>query len=313
MAVHPQIAAALKALADAKLPTLESLTPEAARAQMGAMSRARGGEPTPVKSVEDRTIPGPARPIPVRIYRPHADAPVGALLYFHGGGHVIGDLDTHDKICRNLAEGADAVVVSVAYRMGPEDPFPAAVEDCWASLVWLAEAAPSLGAPAGRIVVAGDSAGGNLAAVVALMARDAGGPAIRSQILIYPVADYRLQSESYKTYGTGYGVLTANAMEWFREHYLPGPADAEDWRASPLLAANLAGVAPALIIAAECDVLHGDGVAYAEALKAAGVETEYELYDGMIHGFFGMTPDVDAAGAAQRRAADAIKAALAAG
>jgi acetyl esterase len=311
MEVHPQIQKALEALAKANLPPLHTLAPDAARAQMEATSRARGGEPAAIKRAEDRTIPGPAGDVPVRIYWPNASGTLAAHIYLHGGGHVIGSLDTHDKVARNLCAYAGVVVVSVDYRMGPEHRFPAAVDDCWAALEWLAENAASLGADPSRLTIGGDSAGGNLAAVVALMARDAGGPALALQTLVYPVTDYGFSGESYGRYAEGYGVLTGKAMEWFRDHYLTGASDAEDWRASPLFAQDLAGVAPALIVTAECDVLYDDGVRYAEALEAAGVPTEYVCYSGMIHGFFSMAPDVDDAVAAQKLVAGAIKRATA--
>ncbi len=310
MSVHPQIAAALEALAKANLPPLETLSPEAARAQMDAMVKARGGAPAPIDRTEDRTAPGPGGDIPLRVYWPKTEGaagPLGTLLYFHGGGHVIGNLDTHDLICRNLTAGAEAMTVSVDYRMGPEHRFPAAVEDCWAALEWLHENAASLGGDPARIAVGGDSAGGNLAAVTALMARDAGGPELRLQLLLYPVTDYGLSGESYERYATGYGLLTKAAMAWFQNHYLSTPAMAADWRASPIRAESLAGAAPALVIVAECDVLQDDGARYAEALAAAGVPTEHTLYPGMIHGFFGMAPDVDDATAAQKQAAEALK------
>lgn len=305
--VHPQIAKALEALAKANLPPLESMSPPDARVQMAAMSAARGGEPAPVKKLEDRNIPGPDGDIPVRIYWPNEAGTRGALLYLHGGGHVIGSLDTHDKICRNLCVGGGVVVVSVDYRMGPEARFPAAVDDSFAALQWLAANADSLGVDPSKLMVGGDSAGGNLAGVMALMARDAGGPSLALQLLIYPVGDFSFSAKSYQTYGTGYGVLTDKAMVWFREHYLNSKEEAKDWRASPLLAESFAGTAPALVIVAECDVLHDDGVAYAKALKAAGVPTEVEVYKGMIHGFFGMAPDVDDSIAAQKRASEALR------
>jgi acetyl esterase len=311
MDVHPQIQKALEALAKAKLPAIETLTPAEAREQMNAMARARGGEPATIARTEDRAAPGPAGPIPVRVYWPNATGTLPAVLYFHGGGHVIGDLDTHDRIARNLCAGAEAVIVSVDYRMGPEHKFPAAIDDARAALHWLVDAARGLGADPGRIAVCGDSAGANLAAVLALLARDAGGPQLRLQALIYPVADYSLSTPSYERYANGYGVLTRAAMEWFRDHYLIKPADAEDWRASPLKAANFAGLAPAIILTAECDVLHDEGARYAEALREAGTPVEYEDCAGMIHGFFGMAPDVDAAVAAQARVAAALKRALA--
>lgn len=319
MDVHPQIRQALEALAKAGLPAIETLSPAQARDQINAMARARGGQPAAIRRTEDRTVPGPAGPIPVRIYWPNdtvgapssATGTLPAILYFHGGGHVIGNLDTHDRIVRNLCAGAEAVIVSVDYRMGPEHKFPAAVDDAWAALRWLAGPVSGLAVDPARLAVCGDSAGANLAAVLALLARDAGGPALRLQALIYPVADYSLDTPSYERYADGYGVLTRAAMAWFRNHYLVSPADAEDWRASPLKAGSLLGVAPAIVITAECDVLHDEGAWYAEALRQAGALMEYEDCAGMIHGFFGMAPDVDAAVMAQARVSAALKRALA--
>jgi acetyl esterase len=319
MDVHPQIRQALEALAKAGLPAIETLSPAQARDQINAMARARGGQPAAIERTEDRTVPGPAGPIPVRVYWPNVTAGAAstaggtlpAILYFHGGGHVIGNLDTHDRIVRNLCAGAEAAIVSVDYRMGPEHKFPAAVDDAWAALRWLAGTASGLAVDPARIAVCGDSAGANLAAVLALLARDAGGPALRAQALIYPVADYGLNTPSYERYASGYGVLTRAAMAWFRNQYLVSPADAEDWRASPLKAGSFLGVAPAIVITAECDVLHDEGAKYAEALRQAGALIEYEDCAGMIHGFFGMAPDVDAAVIAQARISAALKRALA--
>jgi acetyl esterase len=195
--------------------------------------------------------------------------------------------------------------------MGPEHKFPAAVDDSFAALQWLAANAASLGADPERLGIHGDSAGANLAAVVALMARDRGGPALKLQSLVYPVADYTMNTASYRTFAEGYGLLTAAAMCWFREHYLSSPADTEDWRASPLKAPSHAGLPPAIIVTAECDVLHDDGVAYAEALRKAGVEVEYREYPGMVHAFFGMVPIVDDAMNAQRAVWAAFKRAFA--
>src|SRR5439155_3457802 len=220
-------------------------------------------------------------------------------------------LDTHDLIARNLGAGADALVASVDYRMGPEHKFPAAVEDCFAALEWVHENAAGLGADPSRLGVHGDSAGANLAAVVALMARDAGGPPLQLQSLVYPVADYTLKSASYDNFAVGYGLLTRAAMVWFQGHYLRGLADAEDWRASPIKAASLAGVAPAIIVTAECDVLHDDGERYAEALRRARVAVEYREFKGMIQGFFGMVPIIDDAMVAQRAVAAAFRQAFA--
>jgi acetyl esterase len=299
--LHPQIVAALAAMAKAQLRPIEELTPAEARAQMEATARARQAEPLPVGRVEERQLPGPGGAIRVRLYWPNTPKPVPAIAYYHGGGHVIGSLNTHDLIARNLCAGAGALVASVDYRMGPEHKFPAAVDDSFAALEWLHANAASLGADPDRLGVHGDSAGANLAAVVALMARDAGGPQLRLQSLVYPVGDYTLSAASYDKYTQGYGVLTRAAMAWFARHYLRTPADAEDWRASPLRAANFAGLAPAIVVTAECDVLHDDGKSYAAALRRAGVPVEYREYPGMIHGFFGMVPAVDDAMNAQRQ------------
>jgi acetyl esterase len=299
--LHPQIVQVLEAMARLELRPIEAMTPAEARAQMEATARSRKAEPLPVARVEERTIPGPAGDIPLRLYWPAAARPVPAIVYYHGGGHVIGSLDTHDLIARNLCAGAGVLVASVDYRMGPEHKFPAAVEDSWAALNWVHDNAAGLGADPARLGVHGDSAGANLAAVVALLARDAQGPQLRLQSLVYPVADYTLSGASYTKYAEGCGVLTKAAMVWFRDHYLRTPADAEDWRASPLKAASFAGVAPAVIVAAECDVLHDEGADYATALRRAGVAVEHREYPGMIHGFFGMVPLVDDAMAAQRQ------------
>lgn len=314
MALHPQIVQALKAMAEAKLRPIEEMTPAEARAQMDGVARARAQAfpPTPLERIEEREIPGPAGPMRARFYWPNGKAGgLPALLYFHGGGHVIGSLDSHDGTARNLCAGAGAVVVSLDYRMGPEHRFPAAVEDSWAALKWLHANAGSLGADPARLAVAGDSAGANLAAVVALMARDAGGPALRLQLLVYPVGDYSLTGESYQRYATGYGVLTRDAMAWFQRNYLNGAEEADDWRASPIKAESHAGVAPALVVLAECDVLFDDGQAYAAALRRAGVPVELKVYDGMIHGFFSMAPAIDGAVTAQADAVAALKRAFA--
>lgn len=309
--LHPQIQAAIEAMAKLDLKPIEAMTPAEARVQMEAMAASRKAVPLPVARVDNRTIPGPAGEIPVRIYTPPGGGVRPAIVYYHGGGHVIGSLDSHDLVARNLCGGAEAVVVSVDYRMGPEHRFPAAVDDSFAALEWVHANAASLGADPVRLGVHGDSAGANLAAVVALVARDKGGPKLRLQSLVYPVADFRMGTESYKNYATGCGVLTAEAMKWFRGHYLRSMDDALDWRASPVLAPDFAGVAPAIVIAAECDVLHDEGVDLSERLKAAGVPVEYHRYAGMIHAFFGMMPTIDDAMNAQRTVWAAFKKAFA--
>ena len=298
--LHPQIQRVLQVMAEANLRPIEAMTPAEAREQMEATAQARKAEPLPVDRVRERSVAGPAGDIRLRLYWPNRAAPLPAIVYYHGGGHVIGSLDTHDLVARNLCAGAEAVVASVDYRMGPEHRFPAAVEDSFAALKWVHANAKELGADPDRLGVHGDSAGANLAAVVALMARDAGSPRLRLQSLVYPVADYRLVGDSYDKYTQGYGLLTRESMVWFRNHYLRSPKDAEDWRASPINAPSLGDVAPAIVITAECDVLHDDGERYAEALRRAGVPVEYKEYPGMIHGFFGMMPAVDDAMNAQR-------------
>ena len=314
--LHPQIVKALAAMENAGLRPIEAMTPTQARAQMEATAMSRRAEPLPVARVEERVISGPGGPLGLRLYWPNgapgsATGAVPGIAYYHGGGHVIGSLDTHDLIARNLCAGAAALVVSVDYRMGPEHKFPAAVDDSFAALQWLHRNAASLGADPERLGVHGDSAGANLAAVVALLARDAGGPKLRLQSLVYPVADYTMSTPSYQKFAEGYGLLTRAAMVWFQGHYLRSPEDAQDWRASPIKAPSLNGVAPAIIVTAECDVLHDDGEGYAEALRRAGVAVEYREYPGMIHAFFGMVPAVDDAMNAQRAVAAAFSRAFA--
>ncbi len=314
--VHPEIQAFLQQVAEAGLPSIQELSPEAAREQFeeGMRARLKVFPAPPVAAVDDRKIPGPAGPIPIRVYH-DSDAVGGArpvLAWFHGGGHVIGSLDTHDAIARNLCREAGCLVVSVDYRMGPEHPFPAAVEDCVAAVRWLAEHGGEIGADRERIAIGGDSAGGNLAAVAALLARDEGGPALRHQLLVYPVTDYRCRGVSYERYARGYGTLEAESMLWFRRHYLGGPDRAGDWRASPLLAADHSGLPPALVITAGCDVLRDEGVAYAERLAESGTPCEHAPFAGMIHGFFGLLGVAGAAGEAHTRAARALRDAFAA-
>ncbi|HEY1798235.1 MAG TPA: alpha/beta hydrolase [Stellaceae bacterium] len=309
--LHPQIQAAIDAMAKLDLKPIEAMTPPEARVQMEAMAASRKAVPLEVARVDNRTIPGPAGEIPVRIYTPPGSGARPAIVYYHGGGHVIGSLDSHDLVARNLCSGAEAVVVSVDYRMGPEHRFPAAVDDSFAALEWVHANAPVIGVDPNRLGVHGDSAGANLAAVVALLARDKGEPKLRLQSLVYPVADFRMATESYKSYATGCGILTADAMKWFRGHYLRSMDDALDWRASPVLAPNFAGVAPAIVIAAECDVLHDEGVELGEKLEAAGIPVERHEYAGMIHAFFGMMPAIDDAMNAQRAVWAAFKKAFA--
>ena len=314
MPVDPQIQEVIDALAASEFGPVHELTPAEGRTQYERMVKARGIEPAPVDAVEDRAIPGPAGGVPVRIYRPDPDAgALPALVYYHGGGHVIGNLDTHDAVARNLCNGAGCVVVSVDYRLAPEHKFPAAAQDAFAAVQWCAAHGAELGIDPERMAVGGDSAGGNLAAVAALMARDAGGPAIRLQVLVYPVTDYACDTASYRTYAQGYGMLEAQSMRWFRDHYLSGEADRLDWRAAPLRAADLSGLPPALVLTAQCDVLHDEGEAYAQRLRAAGAEVDYRDCEGMIHGFFTMAPMIDGAVRAQALVCEALKTAFGSG
>jgi acetyl esterase len=246
-----------------------------------------------VYSVADTTIEGPAGPIPVRIYRPSA-APAPVHVHFHGGGWVIGDLDTHDRDCREICAGADCIVVAVDYRLAPEHIFPAAPEDCYAALCWATANKGLLGGLPGPVSVGGDSAGGNLAAAVALMARDRNGPAIAMQLLIYPVIDATMESESYRDNADGY-LLSRTMMAWFWDLYCPDVDLRADPLASPITAEDLSTLPPALVMTAEFDPLRDEGEAYAQRLKAAGVEVEVRRFDGLVHGFFSQAGIIEAA------------------
>jgi len=309
MPLDPQAKAVLDMRAAANLPPMSSLTPEAARRQMKEMRPQV--TPIPVEAVHDRKIPGPGGELPIRIYTPAGTPPFPVLVYYHGGGWVIGDLDTHDQTCRELTNAASCVVVSVDYRLAPEHRFPAAAEDAYAATAWVAGHAANIGADPRRIAIGGDSAGGNLAAVVALMARDRGGPSIVHQLLVYPVTDYDFGTASYRENADGY-LLTKDSMEWFWNCYLARPEDGKNPLASPLKANVLGGLPPATVITAEFDPLRDEGEAYGHRLRGAGVEATITRYEGMVHGFFGMTAAVDKAREAMAQAAAALKAAFAA-
>ena len=270
-------------------PAMQTLTPQEARAVAANRDPAVMGTREDVRSVEDRGIPGPAGEIPIRIYRGSTRSPAAGLVFFHGGGWVVCGLDTHDVICRAIANRAGETVVSVDYRLAPEHKFPAAVDDAYAATCWVSANAAELGIDPGRITVGGDSAGGNLATVVSMLARDQQGPAIACQALVYPVTDLgSLDTPSHLEFAEGC-KLTRAMMVWFRNHYLTSEADGLDPQASPLRAANLAGLPPALILTAECDPLRDEAEAYAARLKAAGVEVLLHRYAGMIHPFFSMS------------------------
>lgn len=285
MSLDPQAKFILEQMAAANAPPLHTLTPEEVR--QSSNIRMLAGEPEHVEKVETITIPGPDGGIPIRIYTPEGKGPFPVFIYFHGGGWVIGDLDTADVPCRSIANQARSVVVSVDYRLAPEYKFPAAINDAYAAVKWVSEQATTLGIDADRIAVGGDSAGGNLAAVVALMGRDKGGPALRKQLLIYPVTHYDFNTKSYQENGEGY-FLTKQSMVWFWNHYLRSEKDGKHPYASPLLAQELSGLPPALIITAEYDPLRDEGEAYAKRLEEAGIPVKLSRYNGMIHGFFWM-------------------------
>jgi acetyl esterase len=246
----------------------------------------------------------------VRIYTPNGQGPFPLLLWFHGGGWVLGSVKTHDATCRRLAGQAGCCVVSVDYRLAPEAKFPAAVEDCYAATRWAAKNAALLHADPRKIAVGGESAGGNLAASVALLARDQGDPSLVQQVLVYPVIERNFGTPSYRDNGQGYW-LTRETMEWFWGLYLRDEADATDPRAAPILARSLAGLPPALVITAEFDPLRDEGEAYAQRLADAGVPTARTRYNGLIHGFFGRPTEIDKAKEAVAQVASALKAAFA--
>jgi acetyl esterase len=310
MPLDPQAKAVLDQLEALGGPPLHALPVADARAMMAALVGMSAPATLPLAAVADRTVPGPAGEVPVRIYTPQGSGPRSVIVYFHGGGWVLGGLDTHDGVCRELAAGTGAVIVSVDYRLAPEHKFPAAADDCYAALVWVATNAAAIGGDAARIAIAGDSAGGNLTCVTALRARDEGGPALRLQLPVYPVTDHSFDRPSYRENATGYLLETA-AMEWFWDHYLPTPSAGTHPYASPLRAADLRGLPPALVITAEFDPLRDEGEAYARRLQEAGVPTTLSRYDGMIHGFFGMSGVMDKARAAMAEACAALRTALA--
>jgi len=291
-------------------PPKSSMTPQLAREQMRRSTAVLAGTPPRLEVVEDLELPGS---IAARLYRPHRSEPGEArpvLVYFHGGGWVSGDLESHDAPCRLLAAEAGVLVLSVAYRRAPEHQFPAAVEDALAAFEWALANARALGGDPARVAVGGDSAGGNLAAVVSLLARDGDGPAPAMQLLIYPVTDLSIKRPSYRRFATGFSLEEAD-MDWYRDHYLPVPQALSDPRVSPLLEPDLAGLAPAYVATAGFDPLRDEGEAYAEALRAAGVAVALRRHPGLVHGFASMSAVLPAARAAMSEAAGAVRMGLA--
>lgn len=311
MSLDLQIKAMLDQMAALNAPPLHTLPLEFARMaiKMGPGSEVEGA---PVGRVENRTILGPAGEIPVRVYAPAGAGPFPTLVYFHGGGWVICDLDTHDALCRDLTNGAGCVTVSVDYRLAPESKFPAAVDDCVAALEWVAAHAGELGGDSSRLAVGGDSAGGNLAAVVAQVARQRGGPSLVFQLLIYPATDFTADTDSIRENSEGY-FLTHDDMIWFREHYLTSQDDRANPLASPLLADDLSGLPPALVITAEYDPLRDEGEQYGQKLRAAGVPVTISRYDGMIHGFLSFASAIEGGRRGIDEASAALRAAFARG
>lgn len=284
MPLDEQAATWLEEVSRSGLPSLNEMPVDQARQTYLAVVAQCGLKPEAVASRTERTIPGPHGPIPIRVYTPQGSGPFPVLVYFHGGGWVIGHPDAVDGPCTALANRAHAVVVSVDYRLAPEHPFPAPLDDCLAATTWVTEQATLLNGDPERIAVGGDSAGGNLAAVVSLLCRDQGGPMPLLQLLIYPATDVASDTASYRDNGEGY-FLTSALMKWFYDHYLPDQSSRSDWRASPLRAPDLGNLPPALIITAEYDPLRDEGEAYGMRLVAAGNLVTMKRYQGQIHAF----------------------------
>jgi acetyl esterase len=301
VSLDPQIAPLIEAF-DAGFPPVHTMTGAEARATIRSRY-VRPANPEFVAEVWDDTIPGPGGDIPVRFYRPDVADSLPVLVYGHGGGFVFCDLDSHDDLCRNIANRIPAVVISVDYRLAPENPWPAAAEDFYAATRWAVDNAGVLGGDASRVAVSGDSAGGNLAAVGALMARDRGGPSLAGQLLIYPVIAADFDNESYRLFGKGF-YNPKPAMQWYWDQYVPAAADRDHPYASPLRA-DLAGLPPAIVVVAGHDPLRDEALAYADALAAANVPTVRCLFDGAIHGFLTM-PILNIAQEARRQACEEL-------
>jgi acetyl esterase len=312
--LHPQTRALLDLIEQKKIPPTHTLSVADARAYYRDRRSVTQPAPPEVALVRELRMNGPLGAIPMRLYRPLASSATAALpvlVYYHGGGWVIGDLDTHDSLCRALSNESGCAVVSVDYRLGPEHRFPAAVNDALAATRWVREQATELHLDASRLAVGGDSAGGNLAAVVSIAARDSGDLPIAFQLLIYPATDQHRTAPSHTTNGQGY-LLTRDTMDYFSGHYIGDPAQYQDWRASPLLHADLSKLPPALVLTAGYDPLRDEGAAYAEALTAAGNRAGYVCFERQIHGFITMGKLLDEANTAVTMCAAELRRALAA-
>jgi acetyl esterase len=309
MPLHPQVQTMRDRLERDKPPSLYTLGIEEARAQ-DIKSAVVTGSSEPVAEVREFTIPGPAGPLDARIYRPADAGSLPALVYFFGGGWSLGTLDTSDAVCRMLTNAAHCASIAVSYRLAPEHKFPAAIEDCYAGTAWVAAHAADLGLDAARLAVGGDSSGGNLAAGVALAARDRGGPALRHQLLVYPNTDFQADTDSMRDVTDEY-FFNPNSVAWYWGMYLGSEQDGANPLASPLRAADLSGLPPATVITAEFDPLRDEAELYAKRLDQAGVPTEVIRYDGMMHGFFTMVGVLDTARTAVAAAADRLALAFA--
>ncbi|MEO5822343.1 MAG: alpha/beta hydrolase [Vicinamibacteraceae bacterium] len=290
MPLHPKVQALLTVQRLSGAPPMHTLTPERARADLRAQVPAVSGPIAEVARVEDRRVPGPTgavptSAVPVRIYTPPGPGPFAGIVYFHGGGFVIGDLETHDPLCRQIAVRAGAIVCAVDYRLAPEHPFPAAADDSLTAARWFLTQADELGADRHRLFVMGDSAGGTLATVTALALRDLSGPSLRGQILVYPITDHvDAGAESYAAFAEGHG-LTRDGMRWFMRHYIADPADATDTRVCPLRMPTLTRLPPTFVVTAEYDVLRDEGERYVDRLREDGVDVTFERAAGLHHGF----------------------------
>ena len=311
--LHPQAQALLRLIAEKGIPPTHTLTPAQAREYYLVRRAVTQPPPPDVAEVRALQADGPAGPIPLRLYRPAGSSAaqvLPVLVYFHGGGWVIGDLDTHDTLCRELANGSGCAVVAVDYRMGPEHRFPAAVDDVLAATRWVHGNAAALGIDPARLAVGGDSAGGNLAAVVALAARDLGRLPIAFQLLIYPATDQRHDVyPSRAANGRGY-LLEKATMDWFHDHYIADPAQDQDWRASPMLHADHRNLPPAFVLTAGYDPLRDEGLAYAQKLSASGNRADLVSFERQIHGFITMGKVIDEANTAVQMCAAALRRAL---
>lgn len=310
--LDPDAAQLLEAMRAANIPRFENLSPQAARALLAELRARAGVAPPSIAECRDLTTPVAAGTVPLRIYRSEkAATPAPCLVYLHGGGWVLGNLDTHDVLCRTLANLSNCVVITIDYRLAPEHKFPAGLDDACAAWRWIAQEAAALGVDRERIAVGGDSAGGNLAAVMAIMARDGALPAFQLQYLFYPALDLTFGYSSQALDMEGL-ALTGPCMRWFRAHYLTSPEQQTDWRASPFLASSLEGVAPCYLVTAGVDPLCDEGLAYAARLASEGARVSHEHFPGQMHGFFTAAPNSGTTRKALERFALAMQQGLAA-